>query len=381
LSTFPSDVLVVDENTVMRGALRRMLTQAGFAVESSDSSRAALALLRARRFDAVVSDLPPRETFEFVRSVRRGEPQLPVVMLMDAPSTPDSVGSARCGGLFVLRKPGGIRQLVGTVAEACAAHRLTRLERSAFELSGDLDRELGEACRHFDASFGSVHMLFQPIVDYEGRSLFGHEALVRVTRGPTTDPVLLFDAAERLGRVRELGQRIRSIVAEVLTRSPGESLMFVNLHPLELGDDDLLRASAPLAKHAHRVVLEVTERRSLERISNLSGRLGRLRQLGFRIAVDDLGSGYAGLASLSHLAPDVTKLDMSLVRGIDRSPRNERIVSALISLCDGELGIPVVCEGVETAAERDTLQRIGGRLLQGYLFGRPDSEFPSRFLL
>jgi EAL domain-containing protein (putative c-di-GMP-specific phosphodiesterase class I) len=189
--------------------------------------------------------------------------------------------------------------------------------------------------------------------------------------------VLLFDAAERLGRVRELGRRIRGAVADVLSASPGESLVFVNLHPLELGDDDLSRASAPLARHAHRVVLEVTERRSLERISGLRQRLDRLRQLGFRIAVDDLGSGYAGLSSLSHLCPDVTKLDMSLVRGIDRAPRNERIVSALISLCDGELGIPVVCEGVETTAERDTLQRIGARLLQGYLFGRPESAFPA----
>ncbi len=381
MSTASSDVLVVDENTVMRSALRRMLAQAGFSVESSDCSRAALDLIRAQRFDAVVSDLPPRETFEFVRSIRRGEPRVPVVMLMDAPSTPDSIGATRCGGLFVLRKPGGIRQLVGTVTEACALQRVMRLEQSALELSGDHDRALGEACRHFAASYESVHMLYQPIVDYESRTLFGHEALVRTHRRPTSDPILLFDAAERLGRVRELGQRIRSIVADVLTRSPGESLMFVNLHPLELGDDDLLRASAPLAKHAHRVVLEITERRSLERISGLPGRLDRLRQLGFRIAVDDLGSGYAGLASLSHLAPDVTKLDMSLVRGIDHSPRNERIVSALLSLCDRELGIPVVCEGVETAAERDTLQRIGGRLLQGYLFGRPDPEFPAPSLL
>ena len=381
MSSAQSDVLVVNENAVMRGALQRMLAHAGFAVEGSDSSRAALARLEARRFDAVVSDLPPRETFEFVQRVRQGEPLVPVVMLVEAPTVPDAMGSGRCGGLFVLRKPGGVRKLVGTVAEACATHRLTRLEQSAFELSGDHDRVLAEACRNFGTAFDRVHMLFQPIVDYGNRTLFGHEALVRTTPGPTSDPVLLFDAAERLGRVRELGRRIRGIVADVLTNSPGESLVFVNLHPLELGDDDLLRASAPLAKHAHRVVLEVTERRSLERISSLKQRLDRLRQLGFRIAVDDLGSGYAGLSSLSHLCPDVTKLDMSLVRGIDRAPRNERIVSALISLCDGELGIPVVCEGVETAAERDTLQRIGGRLLQGYLFGRPESAFPSLPLL
>lgn len=381
MSSAQNDVLVVDESAVMRSALRRMLTHAGFTVESSDCSKSALARLRARRFDAVVSDLPPRETFEFVQHMRQGEPLLPVVMLLDSPAIPEAIGASRCGGLFVLRKPGGIRQLVGTVTEACATHRLTRLERSALELAGDHYHLLAEACRDFSESFDRVHMMFQPIVDCERRALYGQEALVRFSRGPASDPVLLFDAAERLGRVRELGQRIRGIVADVLTRSPGDSLVFVNLHPLELGDDDLLRASSPLARHAHRVVLEVTERRSLERVSGVSRRLDRLRELGFRIAVDDLGSGYAGLASLSHLAPDVAKLDMSLVRGLDASPRNERIVSALIALCERELGIPVVCEGVETPGERDALLRIGGRLLQGYLFGRPDSEFPSRALL
>lgn len=364
----------------MLSAMVRMLTHTGFGVVASTSSREALVRLRTRRFDAVVCDLSPHDAFEFVKHLRKEEPLLPVVMLLDSAAMPETLGAGRCGGLLVLKKPGGVRQLIGTVTEACATHRLARLEQSAFEL-GDHDRALYEACRDFGLAFERLHMLFQPIVDYPNRTIFGHEALVRSAPGGVQDPALLFDAAERLGRVRELGRRIRGIVASVLDQSPGDSLVFVNLHPLELGDDDLLRASAPLSQHAHRVVLEITERRSLERISSLRQRLDRLRELGFRIAVDDLGSGYAGLASLSRLSPDVTKLDMSLVRGIDQAPRNERIVSALLALCNNELGIPVICEGVETEGERDTLERIGGRLLQGYLFGRPEGGFPTRALL
>jgi EAL domain-containing protein (putative c-di-GMP-specific phosphodiesterase class I) len=103
--------------------------------------------------------------------------------------------------------------------------------------------------------------------------------------------------------------------------------------------------------------------------------MARLRRLGFRIAVDDLGAGYAGLASFSQLEPDIAKLDMSLVRGIDTSATKASIVRSMISVCTQELGTRVVCEGVETVAERDTLQSLGADLLQGYLFARPSRDF------
>jgi EAL domain-containing protein (putative c-di-GMP-specific phosphodiesterase class I) len=122
-------------------------------------------------------------------------------------------------------------------------------------------------------------------------------------------------------------------------------------------------------------VLEITERASLERISDVRGRIRKLRDLGYRIAVDDLGAGYAGLSSFSQLEPDIAKLDMSLVRGIDSSPRKASIVRSMISVCKGELGTQVVCEGVETEKERDALAGLGAELLQGYLFGKPGPRF------
>jgi EAL domain-containing protein (putative c-di-GMP-specific phosphodiesterase class I) len=91
--------------------------------------------------------------------------------------------------------------------------------------------------------------------------------------------------------------------------------------------------------------------------------------------VDDLGAGYSGLSSFSQVEPDIVKLDMSLIRGVDASLAKSSLVKAMISLCSDELGVRVVCEGVETTAERDTLQRIGGDLLQGYLFAKPGSGF------
>jgi EAL domain-containing protein (putative c-di-GMP-specific phosphodiesterase class I) len=95
-----------------------------------------------------------------------------------------------------------------------------------------------------------------------------------------------------------------------------------------------------------------------------------LRALGFRIAIDDLGAGYAGLTSFAILEPEVVKLDMSLVRGVNDEPIKRRLVSSMVTLCK-ELGILVVAEGIETEAERETLASVGCDLLQGFLLGRP----------
>jgi EAL domain-containing protein (putative c-di-GMP-specific phosphodiesterase class I) len=122
-------------------------------------------------------------------------------------------------------------------------------------------------------------------------------------------------------------------------------------------------------------VLEITERSSLERVDGLGARLGKLRKLGFQIAVDDLGAGYAGLSSFSQLEPEVVKLDMSLVRGIAASSRKRSVVRAMMELAGRDLGMLVICEGIETTDERDTLATLGADLLQGFLFAKPSREF------
>jgi CheY-like chemotaxis protein len=96
-----------------------------------------------------------------------------------------------------------------------------------------------------------------------------------------------------------------------------------------------------------------------------------LRRLGFRLAVDDLGAGYAGLASFVGLEPEVVKIDMSLVRGIHREPVKRRLVTSIVELCR-DLGTLVVAEGIETPDEREVLADIGCDLLQGYALGRPE---------
>jgi len=166
-----------------------------------------------------------------------------------------------------------------------------------------------------------------------------------------------------------------AIALSATSAAPPDALLFANLHALDLTSDDLYSLHSPLSALAERVVLEVTERAALHRVDHLRDRMESLRDMGFRIAVDDLGASHAGLSSFAQLGPDMVKLDMSLVRNVDSSASKASLIRSMIALCTQELGMRVVCEGVESEAERDTLASIGADLLQGYLFGMPSRGF------
>ncbi len=175
----------------------------------------------------------------------------------------------------------------------------------------------------------------------------GYEALVRTDEPTIPHPLDLFEAAERLGRLQDVARAIRSRAAADASALPEGVLLFVNVHPEDLQDGELSSASSPLSAIAGRVVLELTERASLDRVVGLQLRIDRLRQLGFRIALDDLGAGYAGLSSFTLLQPDFVKLDASLIRSIDTSPPKRSIVRAMLQLATGDLNLIVIAEGVE----------------------------------
>jgi EAL domain-containing protein (putative c-di-GMP-specific phosphodiesterase class I) len=156
---------------------------------------------------------------------------------------------------------------------------------------------------------------------------------------------------------------------------PGSGNVFVNLHPRDFADPDLVGEDGALTPFAKHIVLEITERSAPDQIPDLGKSIARLRSLGFRLALDDLGAGYAGLSSFAWLEPEVVKVDMSLVRGIDKSVVKQKLFRSIHSLC-GDLHADLIAEGIETVAERDCVCFLGADLLQGYLFARPARGFP-----
>lgn len=376
-----NEVLLVDDDDAVRKMMFKVLTKAGMRVEAVARASEALALLKGgRRFEAIVTDLmmPEMDGMQLLRFVRQLDLDVPLIIVTGNPTLESALLAMEHGGFRYLPKPVENQRLIDVVRDAATQHRLSLLKRKALEIceaGGWLLQDLDDLEPRFDRALQALWIAYQPIVSWPARQVFGYEALVRSSDPDLPTPGMLFDAAERLGRVQDLGRRIRDAVAESAASSPSEALLFANVHALDLMNDHLYSPSSALSGVASRVVLEITERASLHRIEDLKGRMQALRDIGFRIAIDDLGAGYSGLSSFSQLDPDVVKLDMSLIRDIDGSSAKASLVKSMISVCTQDLGIRVVCEGVETTGERDTLQSVGADLLQGYLFAKPDRTF------
>jgi EAL domain-containing protein (putative c-di-GMP-specific phosphodiesterase class I) len=232
----------------------------------------------------------------------------------------------------------------------------------------DLETKLGSC-------LAALQMNFQPIVHAGNRARFGYEALLRSKDRSLPHPGAILDAAERLEKITTLGRAVRAQCAKVIADSPPErGIVFINLHLLDLFDKQLTSPFSPLSKVASRVVLEITERTSLEGQHDVRYRVAELRELGFRIAIDDLGGGHARMGTFTPLDCDFVKLDMSLVRDIDKHPMKQRLVRSVTDLCKQQ-GIKLIGEGVETEAEEKVLVDLGCDYLQGYLIAKPQPPF------
>lgn len=373
-------VLLVDDDPVVLEAVSSIL-EPEFYVECMDSAeRAWCSVLETTSWSAVVCDLglPDMSGLDLLKRIKDKDRDLPVVVLTSDSSLETAVRVMEFSGFRYLTKSSTNAVILEAVRAACATRRMDLLRRRAFEFcrasgwDAHHDEKLG---RILSRAMRSVRLAYQPIISAESGEVFGYEALLRSRSVELSNPGLIFDAAESLGRVRELGRVVRANVAADMAKAPEGVPVFVNLHPLELGDAELVARDAPLTRHAERVVLEITERASLNVVPDLAKTLNLLRALGYRIAVDDLGSGYAGLSSFSDLKPDIAKLDMSLIRGIDTCRMRQSLVRCMLEVCREDLGTRVVCEGIETVAEYQTLRQLGADLLQGYLFARPSTEF------
>jgi EAL domain-containing protein (putative c-di-GMP-specific phosphodiesterase class I) len=372
-------ILLVDDERALLEVWSEILGHAGWTVETAGNGAAALEILTRSSFDAILTDIdmPGLNGLQLLRAIRVRDLDVPVVLMTGNPRTDTAIQAVEQGALRYLVKPVPAATLTEAVQEAARLHHIARLKREALAYLGSesaLPGDLAGLQGAFAQALGGMWMAYQPIVRAADGHVFGHEALMRTAKRTLPNPGAMFDAAERLGRVHDLGRAVRVAASGYAARDLGTAL-FVNVHALELTDDQLYAAAAPLSAHAASVILEVTERSSFDRVPDLREKIKSLRALGYRVAVDDLGAGYAGLTSFAALEPEVVKLDMALVRGVDHEPIKQRLVGSMARLCR-DLRILVVAEGVETAAEKKVLTDLGCDLLQGYLFGRPMPEEP-----
>lgn len=374
-------VLIVEDEPDLARAYKRILAQEGLMVEIAPSPTEGLARLDAAEFDAILSDvsMPIVTGLDFVAMVRGTRPDLPVVLMTGNPTLDTAIKSLEIGAYRYLVKPIDPDALCEVIRKAVRNGREMRLQRKALEESAkQSQREDHHALSQtFAGAIDRLFMVTQPVVSVSQKKTFAYEALVRSSDTAMPHPGALFDAAERLHAHHELGRAIRSCIArDVAGTLPEDTMAFINVHPEDLLDETLYDDAGPLASIARRTVLELTERGTIENVKDLPARVARLRALGFRIAIDDLGAGYAGLSTFARLEPEVAKLDMSLVRNVHREPTKRRLIQSIGSFC-ADMGIMLICEGVETRDERDTLIDLGCDLHQGYLYAKPAKPFPS----
>lgn len=361
-----ADVLLVDDDKLVLRAVERMLVAGGYTVEKTDDAQAAAREAMSGCFDVVVSDIhmPGITGTELLDVLRSYGCEVPVVLMTGAPSLDTARAAVDLGAVQYLTKPIDREALLKAVRRAQAEG-----QKKAHAATVDPAKALG-----FDRALGSLWMAYQPIVSLSQRGPIAYEALVRSHEHGFTTPGPLLEYAEGQNRLLDLGRAIRELCADAAANAPRGTSLFVNVHVQDLFDADLFSPLSPLASYAHRVVLEITERGALDDVRDLLDRIRRLRALGYRIAIDDLGAGYAGLTSVAVLEPDYVKLDMSLTRDLASSPLRRRLVGSMVEACR-DTAMQLVAEGVETVDELNALRDLGCDLLQGYHFARPSSEF------
>jgi EAL domain-containing protein (putative c-di-GMP-specific phosphodiesterase class I)/CheY-like chemotaxis protein len=380
-----AEILIVDDEPVTARGYARALGAAGYRVTVANDGREAAGLTKQKGFDVIISDIamPDMDGLALLRAIREGDLDVPMIFMTGSPAIETAMEAIEYGAFRYLLKPVAPEALLQVVERAVTFHKLARVRREATKIQvPDGAHPIGDRAgleARFTSAVEKLWVATQPIVSWSGKSTFAYETLLRTDEETLRSPLDFFDAAERLGRAPELGRIIRGHVAKLLVTAPPGAHIFVNLHPSDLEDAELYADDGALTPFAPQVVLEITERAALDQIHELASRVTRLRTLGYRIAIDDLGAGYAGLTSFAQLEPEVVKVDMSLVRGIDRSAVKQKLVRSIIALCT-ELGIQLVAEGIETPEERDTLITLGGDLCQGYLFARPGRGFPTPIL-
>jgi EAL domain-containing protein (putative c-di-GMP-specific phosphodiesterase class I) len=372
--------LLVDDDPAVLRALGRVLKTRGYIVTTTSSGPEAVRLVTETDFDVILSDIamPEMDGITLLREIRSHDLHVPVILVTGEPTVDTAVQALEYGAMHYLTKPVPVDALEHALDKAIHLRRMARVRQRAAELLGQsaasaADRAGLEAT--FQRCIDTLWMAFHPIVGARSHRTVGFEALLRSNEPSLPHPGAVLDAAERLGQLDVLGRTVRDRTTRPFAEKERSELLFVNLHVTDLLDPHLLSQASPLSSLASLVVLEITERSSLEKVPDVRARIAALREMGFRIAVDDLGAGYAGLTSFALLEPDFVKLDMSLIRGVDKNQTKQKIVRSMTLLCH-EMKMQVVAEGVETPAECSTLVNLECDLLQGFLFAKPGPPFP-----
>lgn len=372
-------VLVIDDEPAVLRVLGLLLQRNGFAVDSAADASEGLKQLETNSYHCVLSDIimPGLSGLDFLRELRRHDLDVPVILMTAGPTLDSALDAIEYGAQSYLLKPVEPEALVQAVGRAAALGEMARAKRTALAKTSTEalpygDRATLEAV--LKRAFDTIRVVFQPIVSMREERLVAYEALMRCDETLFASYKVLLAAADRIGWRTTLSRTIYQRIAQACSELPEGALLFVNIHPQDAQEGLIMGGDAPLEPIARQVVLEVSEHAPADQLDGLAAQAPKLRSAGFRIAIDDLGTGPSGLSTFGRLTPEFTKLDRSMLAGLDSDPKKEKIVRAMYAMC-AVLGVPIIAEGVETPGERQALIALGADLAQGNEFGAPANSF------
>jgi EAL domain-containing protein (putative c-di-GMP-specific phosphodiesterase class I)/CheY-like chemotaxis protein len=306
------------------------------AVSAIPSSDAVIGMLRAGAVGFIVKGAPAEEIRHAIRRARRGESTL---------------------------SPSAANRLIGAVV-----HRIEDSEEEAWVDRVEIEDRIRAAIRGEGLSAA-----FQPIFDLEDHRVSGYEALARFSAEPERGPLGWFADAQEVGLGLELElATLRTALTEFaghLNRLSEDAFLSLNASPTTLLSDGFA-GTVNGALPPERVVVEVTEHAEIADYAAFHRGASRLRSGGIRLAIDDVGAGYASLQHILHLEPDFIKLDLSLTQGIESHRWRRAMAAALISFAR-QIDCSVVAEGIETGEELRALIELGAPCGQGYHLAKP----------
>lgn len=221
-----------------------------------------------------------------------------------------------------------------------------------------------------------ITSLFQPIVDLRSQEVIGYEALSRGPAGtPFASPIRLIEEAVAQGVLWELELVFRTAAIRRAGEVELDTLLFLNVDPNIVNDDAFREGLTVHLLETHglqpdRIVFEITERSAIENFELFQAAISHYRSQGYRIAIDDMGAGYSNLNAICHIHPGFIKIDMALIRDINRDSFKQAVVKSFVVLAN-LTGSKLIAEGIETMEELRTLLSLGVHAGQGYLLGRP----------
>lgn len=371
-------VLLLDDEPAVLSVLADYLSGPGLEITTCQEIEAAEALLEHNRFDVVVTDLRVSELggLEGIRLIRYVATHFPetVVLAMSGYVTEDVLALGKAvGAAAILEKPIDLRRLKhfvhgeGGLPEGGDEGRVSAIE--------PLDDFLAQR---------SIQAMLQPIVslDVEGPPFeaYGYESLARAPLGtPLRNPEILFAYASRKERLFETDMLcIEAALREALALRPAHraSKLFINTQPRSMTSPNFAPMVADRVAEAgfrnEEIVFELTEQQTIVNPQAFARTLAQLRKLGFGVALDDYGVGFANLRLVQDLRPEYVKLSGYFCRGIHQDAYKQLIVGSTAELCQ-RIGILTILESVEYEEELAVVKTLGLTHAQGYYFARPGS--------